>query len=85
MFESLTDKLQRVFKNLRGQGKLSEEHLDEALAGLAASAHAQAEELAAGFRGNEHQGRPDAEWRFEVADVRIVAGPPERGRENQGA
>jgi signal recognition particle subunit SRP54 len=34
MFESLTDKLQRVFKNLRGQGKLSEEHLDEALAGI---------------------------------------------------
>src|SRR6201997_820148 len=34
MFENLTDKLQRVFKNLRGQGKLSEEHLDEALAGI---------------------------------------------------
>jgi signal recognition particle subunit SRP54 len=32
MFENLTDKLQRVFKNLRGQGKLTEEHLDEALA-----------------------------------------------------
>ena len=28
MFENLTDKLQRVFKNLRGQGKLSDEHLD---------------------------------------------------------
>src|SRR6202789_1530698 len=28
MFETLTDKLQRAFKNLRGQGKLSEEHLD---------------------------------------------------------
>ena len=34
MFENLTDKLQRVFKNLRGQGKLSEEHLDAALAGI---------------------------------------------------
>jgi signal recognition particle subunit SRP54 len=34
MFENLTDKLQRVFKNLRGQGKLSEEHLNEALAGI---------------------------------------------------
>ncbi len=34
MFENLTDKLQRVFKNLRGQGKLSEEHLDEALVGI---------------------------------------------------
>ena len=48
--------------------------LDEALTGLAARAHAQAEVLAAGYRGSEHQGRPDAEWRFEVADVRIVAG-----------
>jgi len=28
MFETLTDKLQRAFKNLRGQGKLTEEHLD---------------------------------------------------------
>ena len=34
MFENLTDKLQRVFKNLRGQGKLSDEHLDAALAGI---------------------------------------------------
>ena len=32
MFENLTEKLQRVFKNLRGQGKLTEEHLDAALA-----------------------------------------------------
>ena len=32
MFENLTEKLQRTFKNLRGQGKLSEEHLDLALA-----------------------------------------------------
>jgi signal recognition particle subunit SRP54 len=32
MFENLTEKLQRTFKNLRGQGKLTEEHLDEALA-----------------------------------------------------
>jgi signal recognition particle subunit SRP54 len=31
MFENLTDRLQRTFKNLRGQGKLSEEHLDAAL------------------------------------------------------
>ena len=31
MFETLTDKLQRAFKNLRGQGKLSAEHLDAAL------------------------------------------------------
>jgi len=31
MFENLTDKLQRAFKNLRGQGKLTEEHLDAGL------------------------------------------------------
>ena len=31
MFETLTERFQRVFKNLRGQGKLSEEHLDAAL------------------------------------------------------
>ena len=31
MFENLTEKLQRSFKNLRGQGKLTEEHLDVAL------------------------------------------------------
>ncbi len=31
MFENLSEKLQRVFKNLRGEGRLSEEHLDEAL------------------------------------------------------
>ncbi len=32
MFENLTERLQRAFKNLRGQGKLTEEHLDSALA-----------------------------------------------------
>ncbi|HUY95857.1 MAG TPA: signal recognition particle protein, partial [Terracidiphilus sp.] len=31
MFENLTDKLQRVFKNLRGQGTLNEENIQEAL------------------------------------------------------
>lgn len=31
MFENLSDKLQRVFKNLRGEGKITEIHLDEAL------------------------------------------------------
>src|SRR6266705_5797800 len=31
MFETLSDKLQRVFKNLRGEGKLSELHIEEAL------------------------------------------------------
>ena len=31
MFENLSEKLQRTFKNLRGQGKLTEENMDEAL------------------------------------------------------
>src|SRR5579872_6661109 len=31
MFENLSEKLQRAFKNLRGQGKLSEENIGEAL------------------------------------------------------
>ena len=31
MFENLTEQLQRTFKNLRGQGKLTEEHLGTAL------------------------------------------------------
>ncbi|HKW68679.1 MAG TPA: signal recognition particle protein [Terriglobales bacterium] len=31
MFENLTEKLQRTFKNLRGQGKLSEENISEAM------------------------------------------------------
>ena len=31
MFDSLSDKLQRVFKNLRGEGKLSAENMEAAL------------------------------------------------------
>ena len=31
MFETLSEKLQRVFKNLRGEGRLSELHIEEAL------------------------------------------------------
>jgi signal recognition particle subunit SRP54 len=31
MFESLSEKLQKVFKNLRGEGRLSEAHIEEAL------------------------------------------------------
>src|SRR5437667_5251683 len=31
MFETLSDKLQKVFKNLRGEGRLSELHIEEAL------------------------------------------------------
>ena len=34
MFEALTEKLQRTFKSLRGEGKLSEEHVTRALAEL---------------------------------------------------
>ena len=32
MFESLSDKLKKTLKNLRGQGKLTPEHVDAALA-----------------------------------------------------
>ena len=32
MFEALTEKLERVFKSLRGEGKLTEEHINQALA-----------------------------------------------------
>ncbi len=31
MFENLTDKLQRVFKDLRGEGKLTEQNIEDAL------------------------------------------------------
>ena len=31
MFDSLSDKLQRVFKNLRGEGKLTAENMEAAL------------------------------------------------------
>ena len=31
MFENLSEKLQRVFKNLRGEGKLTAENMDAAL------------------------------------------------------
>src|SRR5437762_2395234 len=31
MFDTLSEKLQRVFKNLRGEGRLSEQHIEEAL------------------------------------------------------
>jgi signal recognition particle subunit SRP54 len=31
MFETLSEKLQRVFKNLKGEGRLSEQHIEDAL------------------------------------------------------
>ena len=31
MFENLSEKLQRTFKNLRGQGTVTEENMQEAL------------------------------------------------------
>ncbi len=37
MFENLTEKLQRVFKHLRGQGVLTEENITEALAEIRAA------------------------------------------------
>lgn len=57
MFENLTERLQRTFKNLRGQGKLSDEHLDAALAEIREAllegdvAVAVADELLANIRG----------------------------------
>src|SRR5258708_34287687 len=57
MFENLTEKLQRAFKNLRGQGKLTEEHLDGALAQIREAlldgdvAVSIADELLANIRG----------------------------------
>jgi len=57
MFENLTEKLQRVFKNLRGQGKLTEEHLDAALGQIREAlldgdvAVSVADELLANIRG----------------------------------
>src|ERR1700739_140441 len=56
MFENLTERLQRTFKNLRGQGKLSDEHLDAALAEIREAllegdvAVAAADELLANIR-----------------------------------
>jgi hypothetical protein len=47
----------------------------EAFDVLAANAQARAEELASDFQGPEHTD-PDTSWRFEVIDVRLVAGPP---------
>jgi len=37
MFEALTENLQRTFKSLRGEGKLTEAHLDQALGQLRAA------------------------------------------------
>jgi signal recognition particle subunit SRP54 len=57
MFENLTERLQRTFKNLRGQGKLSDEHLDAALAEIREAllegdvAVVVADELLANIRG----------------------------------
>ena len=57
MFENLTERLQRTFKNLRGQGKLSDEHLDAALAEIREAllegdvAVTVADELLANIRG----------------------------------
>ena len=56
MFEALTEKLQRTFKSLRGVGKLTEEHLDQALGQLRAALlegdvhHKVVEQLSANIR-----------------------------------
>jgi hypothetical protein len=47
----------------------------EALADLAVAAEREAERIAGQFRTAEYDARPDAEWPFEVVDIRFVAGP----------
>jgi hypothetical protein len=49
--------------------------LDGALQALTAEALRQAGEIAETYRGADHDSQPDAEWRFEVVDMRIVIGP----------
>lgn len=53
----------------------------EAFADLAGNARAQAGELASDVQPPGHAD-PDTVWRFEVVGVRLVAGPPESGRES---
>jgi hypothetical protein len=48
--------------------------LDSALEELETEAQRQAGELARELQPDDAQ--PDAEWRFEVLDVRITTGPP---------
>jgi hypothetical protein len=55
--------------------------VDEALIGLAREARTQAEEAAREFQGPGHTD-PDTAWRFEVVDVRLLAGPPDAGPES---
>jgi hypothetical protein len=58
----------------------------DALAGLTAQAEAEAERIAAGFRDDpENRDRPDAIWRFEVIDVRLVPGTVSGGAQNWAA
>jgi hypothetical protein len=58
----------------------------DALGGLAARAGAEAERIAAGYRDDpENRGRPDAVWRFEVVDVRLVPGTVADGAQNWAA
>jgi hypothetical protein len=45
----------------------------EALADLAVAAEAEAARIAEKFRTAENRDRPDAEWRFEVIDIRLIA------------
>ena len=78
MFETLTDRFQRAFKNLRGQGKLSEEHLDAALAEirealLEGDVNLQvADELLAGIRAKALGSEVMLELRPDQQVVKIV-------------
>ena len=78
MFENLTEKLQRTFKNLRGQGKLTEEHLDAALAEIREALLegdvnvTVADELLANIRPEAHRQRSHAAALPDQQVVKIV-------------
>jgi len=44
----------------------------EALADLAGAAEAEATRIAEKFRTAANRDKPDAEWRFEVVDIRLI-------------
>jgi hypothetical protein len=44
----------------------------EALTDLAGTAEAEAARIAGKFNPAENRNKPDAEWRFEVVDIRLI-------------
>ena len=85
MFENLTDKLQRVFKNLRGQGKLTEEHLDAALGGHSRSAARRRRQRRRGRRVAGAHPREGAGLRSAAATFARPAGGQDRSRRTAAA